>query len=192
MTEPLTVIVPIKGLQSGKSRLGKALTPDRRLSLNTFLSAHTLDIVSRACPHNQKLVISPDPDVRELADAHGMRFTLQQKEGLNAALSEAAQLIEPQRTIYIVADLPLLRPDDIRALAETPGIAIAPDEGETGTNALSLPSPNSIEFEFGSESFDLHLTSATETRSAVEVVRRPGLAFDLDTEADLSRLEGWP
>ena len=78
--------------------------------------------------------------------------------------------------------------DDIAALAAAlppaPGVVIAPDAADQATNALVLSPPDPDFFRFGPSSFAAHLEAARERGATVEIVRRPGLAFDLDTPED--------
>jgi len=67
-------------------------------------------------------------------------------------------------------------------LAEPP---IAADKTGRGTNALALRPPDVIDFRFGVGSLAAHIAQADGL--PLSVVDRPGLAFDLDTPADLAR-----
>ena len=58
---------------------------------------------------------------------------------------------------------------------------LAPDEQEEGTNALALTPPAPDFFRFGRNSFQTHLELAKTRGMAVRILRRPGLAHDLDT-----------
>ncbi|MGZ6256663.1 MAG: 2-phospho-L-lactate guanylyltransferase, partial [Candidatus Limnocylindria bacterium] len=57
----------------------------------------------------------------------------------------------------------------------------------TGTNALALRPPDAIGFRFGGESHAAHTEAAEAAGVPLVEVHRPGLAFDLDTPADLAR-----
>ena len=192
MADPLNIIIPFKGFRDGKSRLAEALTVDERVSLNGYLSTRTLKIVTSTFPDAQVTVVSPDPSLQTLARAHDASLIKQTKTGLNAGLAEAATALPLVRTVIVAADLPDLTGKDMEYLVSVTGIGIAPDESGHGTNALSLPNPNSISFKFGSRSCDAHAAEAKKTRFSVDFVHRPGQAFDLDSENDLSRLKGWP
>ena len=69
-------------------------------------------------------------------------------------------------------------------LPPAPGLVIAPDASEQATNALVLSPPDPDFFHFGPSSFAAHLHAARERGMTIEIVRRPGLAFDLDTPED--------
>ncbi|MGH8598980.1 MAG: hypothetical protein ACREXT_20220, partial [Gammaproteobacteria bacterium] len=54
-----------------------------------------------------------------------------------------------------------------------------------GSNALALSPPDLIPFQFGHESFQAHCSAARAAGAEVRVLTLPGLAFDIDTPADL-------
>ena len=187
MTAGISIVVPVKGLRAGKSRLAQTMTDDARWELNRHLTERTLGIATAFADTADVYAVSPDPDVEEIAASFSVRFLHQSGDGLNPGLEEAACQLPGGRTIYLAVDLPDLATDDIRALAETTGIGIATDLRGLGTNALSVPAPRTLAFRFGPNSFELHRMLAIESGFAVETVMRPGLAFDLDTENDFLR-----
>jgi 2-phospho-L-lactate guanylyltransferase len=69
------------------------------------------------------------------------------------------------------------------------GFAIAPDAAGEGTNALCLATAHPFRFQFGSGSQRLHLEEAERTGLSAQVVRLPGLEFDVDSPRDLARLD---
>ena len=195
-TSHASIVIPVKGVTSGKSRLAGALSPDERTALNRYLAERTLETAREAAHTLDALVniymISPDPDFAETAVSRSAHFFRQLSIGLNAGLAEAVSLLPVCRTVFIAADLPELTKEDIHLLLEVPGIGLAPDEAEIGTNAISVPQPGILPFCFGPHSAELHGQSARETGLQVQVIRRAGLAFDLDTQDDLLRVKGWP
>ena len=64
---------------------------------------------------------------------------------------------------------------------------MAPDRAGTGTNALALRPPDVIGFRFGAGSFAAHAAEIERAGVPAVAVNRGGLAFDLDTPADLAR-----
>jgi 2-phospho-L-lactate/phosphoenolpyruvate guanylyltransferase len=90
------------------------------------------------------------------------------------------------------ADLPQITAAEIDALVRagrSGGFSIAPDAAGTGTNALCLVSTQPFEFQFGPDSQRLHLQEAQRLGLTPQIVRLPGLALDIDSPADLQRLE---
>ena len=185
------VIVPHRGLDASKSRLSPVLSPDERGDLAAHLLRRVLRIARQAVP--DVVVISPSADLGELIEASGARFLVQRGMGLNAGLDQARDVAvaEGMETLLVLhGDLPELDVPDVQALiAAVPdegGVAIAPDRGGSGTNGLALRPPAAIPFRFGIDSFSAHQEAARSAGVPLAIVRRPGLAFDLDTPDDLS------
>jgi 2-phospho-L-lactate guanylyltransferase len=139
--------------------------------------------------------MTPDPDVRAFATASGVRSMPDPCAGFNEALVEVIRSL-PAHThaiLVIAADLPLLRPEDVVAIlaAGTPRtVVLAPARGGTGTNALLVPAATAIRPAFGPASLPLHRDRARALGLRVAEVNRAGVAFDLDTPADLISLWG--
>jgi 2-phospho-L-lactate guanylyltransferase len=114
--------------------------------------------------------------------------------GLNAALGLACRyaVARGARVVAVLpSDLPNVTADDAKALVASlrpaPCCVIAPDEQEEGTNALALAPPEPDFFRFGPNSFQAHLELARASGMTVRVLRRPGLAHDLDTPDEYRR-----
>jgi 2-phospho-L-lactate guanylyltransferase len=181
--------IPVKPLAEGKSRLSAALSLQARMRLNANLFRHTLNTVSAVFDPAYIIVVSRDPTLREIAASLGTQTIAEQGNELNTALNEAAALTPADAGLLAIStDLPNLTPEDISALLaeiETP-ITIAPDRQQQGTNALlTLPAAR-IPFQFGPDSFAKHNSAALAQGITPRIISRPGLAFDLDTEADLA------
>lgn len=192
MANPINALTPVKGLRDGKSRLSDVLEIEDRISLNTFLTSRTIQILKSAFSEGEVVVISPDADVQLLAMKLGAKFVQQENDGLNAGLTKLAAQLPSVRTVVVAADLPNMTVEDLLSMRVDSGIAIAPDESGLGTNALSLPSPTAISFQYGYGSFNAHCKEARTKKYPLKTICRPGLAFDLDTKDDLTRLKGWP
>jgi len=180
-------ITAVKSLSSCKTRLAAHLSQQRRTALATDMLSHVLSVLSRAEGVDRVAVVSPEhpvlpASVVALDDPGG---------GLNEALSAAALEARhrgAERVLIVHADLPLLEPEEVTALIDasrSSGLAIAPDRHGRGTNALCLTWPPAIRFEFGPESLAKHLAQAAARGLSPAVIRRPGLAFDLDDPDDL-------
>jgi 2-phospho-L-lactate guanylyltransferase len=87
----------------------------------------------------------------------------------------------------ISADLPLLRSEEIEALlAATPARGIAIGRAlDGGTNAVAMRPPGLVQTHFGEpQSCAVHAGLGVPH----VVVDLPGLAFDVDTPADLAKM----
>jgi len=180
--------IPVKPLAEGKSRLANALSQEARLRLNANLFKHTLAAVSAVFPPARIIVVTRDSALRDIAAAAGMQTIAEQGFALNAALFEAAASIPPAGGMLAIStDLPNLTPEDVLSMLAEPEspMVIAPDRAGKGTNALLTMPAACVPFRFGPDSFASHLSAATARAITARIVRRPGLAFDLDTEADL-------
>jgi 2-phospho-L-lactate guanylyltransferase len=190
----LWAIVPVKPLRFGKSRLAGVLTEDERTDLNRRLLAHTLDTLKAIPELEHVLVISRDPAALALARDHGAR-TVQENGApqLNVALTRAtviAQTYSTQGVLIVPADLPLVTPEDIRAMLDLvknpPVVVIAPDRRRSGTNALLVCPAGLIEYDFGPDSFERHCDRARKAGARLEIFDLPSIALDVDLPEDLN------
>lgn len=185
------VLIAIKERSRCKTRLSEALAPAARAELVRGMLAAVLSAAHAAQTVRQIIVVSPERDsvsaqVPVLADTG---------EGLNSALTQAHRVLRDfgsREVVILPADLPTLTGADIDALVRAGrggGFALAPDTAGTGTNALCLVSTQPFCFQFGPDSKRLHLQEAAVQGLRPELVHLPGLEFDVDTPADLDRLD---
>ena len=186
------IIVPHRGLAAAKTRLAPVLDDDEREALARRLLEQVLRVAHDAC--GDVVVITPSEALQPLVAAAGARLVVQRGMGLNAGLEQArAEAIAEGVTTLVIlhGDLPNLGTDDVAALLgalpAARGAAIAPDRAGTGTNGLALRPPDVIALRFGAGSLAAHLAEAEAAGVPISEVHRPGLAFDLDTPADLAR-----
>jgi 2-phospho-L-lactate/phosphoenolpyruvate guanylyltransferase len=185
-------LIVIKERLYCKTRLAEALPPRARVQLVRSMLAAVLSAARGAQTVRQIIVVSPERDtvpveIPVLADSG---------ECLNSALTQAHRVLREfgcREFVILPADLPNITATEIDALVRAGrlgGFAIAPDAAGVGTNALCLVSAHPFRFQFGSRSQQLHLEEVHRTGSSAQVVRLPGLEFDVDSPADLHRLLG--
>jgi 2-phospho-L-lactate guanylyltransferase len=186
-------VIPVRGLDGAKSRLGAVLDAEERRDLAERLARRTIRAAVATPAIAETLVVTPDDEVRRLAVELGARPLLQRSSGLNQALRQArAEAIEAGADALLVlpTDLPRITSDAISALLDTladparPLVAIAPDRHGRGTNALLLAPPDAIEFCFGGDSRAAHVEAAAAVGAHLVEVDGP-LGIDLDTPDDL-------
>ena len=201
----LWTLIPAKSFRDAKQRLAPILNEDERARLSAALLAHTIRTARAASGAQPIVVVAADAAVAETALAAGAdRAFVPKASGLNPQLAEAAATVPPADPLLVLhADLPLLTPADVTVLVETAGaVVIAPDHAGTGTNGLLHRTADRF-FAFGADSYALHQAEAAARNLAPAVVRRPGIAHDLDEPADwqhlgetlpelLTRLQGEP
>jgi 2-phospho-L-lactate guanylyltransferase len=184
-------LIAIKARARCKTRLAGTLADSARLELVQSMLARVIAATRSARTVHQTIVVSPERDqvpteVPVLADTG---------DSLNGALEQAHRLLRELgcgELLILPADLPRITATDIDALVRagrTGGFAIAPDSSGTGTNALYFASMLPFRFQFGPDSFSLHLQEGQRGGLQPQVVRLPGLAFDLDSSADLELVD---
>jgi 2-phospho-L-lactate guanylyltransferase len=186
-----TVVIPVRSFDGAKSRLGAVLDAEERRDLVTRLLRQTVAAALSTPDVDMVIVVSPDPDVLDLASAAGARPLAQRSRGLNPALQEARLAAAPATRLLIVpGDLPAVSPAALSAVlragdaAGSPSVVLAPDRHGRGTNALLLDPPEVIDPAFGGDSRAAHAwlaSSADVTFAEVD----SALALDVDTPDDL-------
>lgn len=193
-------LVPLRGLEDAKTRLGAELDPEERLDLVVAMTKRTLTATRDAPGIHGTVLVTADPAAAELAAGFGALTVVQRLPGLNAALREArAVALTHGATAVLVLpiDLPAISSDGIgtllqgaaaRGSATRPLVLAVPDRHGAGTNALLVSPPAAIEPAFGEGSFAAH-RSAAQDAGAIFVRHEGPLTLDVDTGADLLAAE---
>lgn len=193
MTPPArttTVAIPVRALEGAKSRLGAVLDAEERRDLVVGLLRRVIAAALATPGVVEVLVVSPDPEVLELASAAGARPLPQRSRGLNPAFQEARDAAAGERLLLLPGDLPTVTPADLARIlaagdaAGRPSVVLVPDRHRRGTNALLLDPPDAIDPAFGGDSRAGHAWLAGSADAAF--VELAGiLELDLDTPDDL-------
>ena len=202
----LHVIVPVRGLGVGKSRLGEALDAEERGALVVGLLLESLTVLSAWPSAKRSLVITADATLRRLVRAASTGAAVAPQatgSGLNGALLEGrerASAAGATAVLYLPADLPYLNIGALDGLLEAADAAIAagsgkrvvviaPSDARSGTNALLVSPIATIDPRFGEDSLSAHVRAAAAADASLQLVTDPSFGFDLDTPEDLERLE---
>ena len=187
-------IIPAKPFHAAKSRLAALLGVDERAALNRRLFGRVLDAALSGFPADRILVVTQDTLLLALMRGQGLHVLEDTGDGLNPALALGCRhAVEhgARSVVVLSSDLPHITASDVAALrsaaGDAPACVIAPDEQEQSTNALALTPPEPDFFQFGPESFQAHIAAAKARRLPVRILRRPGLAIDLDTPESYRR-----
>ena len=188
-------VVPQKTLSGAKSRLEGVLSAVERAEFSLRLLRTVCAALAAVDSVESVVVMTPDAAVRERVGSWGIRSLVDPHPGLNGALAEIIRQTPPGCAVLVVAaDLPLLRPADVAAIlaACRPGaLVLAPSKEGTGTNAVVVPPGMAFHPAYGTGSRAAHHRGARALGHDVVEVRRPGLAFDVDSEADLLAMRYW-
>jgi 2-phospho-L-lactate/phosphoenolpyruvate guanylyltransferase len=195
-------LVPIRGLETAKTRLGEDLDAEERLALVTRLLHLTLAAARDARGIEGTIVVTMDPDAAGIAKEHHAVGLVERAPGLNQAI-EAARSVAVARgataVLVLPADLPSVSASALDELldvavsrvrdgARRPLVAIVPDRHGLGTNALLVSPPGAIDPAFGDSSRAAHHARALATGAEWLELDGP-LSLDLDTPADLVAAE---
>jgi 2-phospho-L-lactate/phosphoenolpyruvate guanylyltransferase len=192
----LWLVVPVKPFGEGKSRLAAALSPSLRAEFSQRWLTHVLTTATAWARLAGVAVISRDPAVLSLATELGALPIFEEGDDLNAALTQASQVVldrGAEGVLMLPSDLPLLTTEDLDELyllaQAGNGVIIAPSH-DGGTNALLLRPPHAIPYTFGEASFARHVALAAEAGIACHVYNSPTLALDIDHPEDLLLANG--
>jgi 2-phospho-L-lactate guanylyltransferase len=186
----VSVLIPVKKLEDGKSRLSETLSPSQRIEITEDVLRRMLRILRAISEIDEIVVVTRDDDVESWM--HGRRVRVMRERGadLNESLRHARDDLTANALLVLPADLVALSELDARemiALSESRErcVVIAPDRRESGTNALLLKPPSAIDFAFGEGSANTHAQLAREVDVEVVWYRSETISLDLDLPEDL-------
>lgn len=183
-----TIVVPVKPFGEAKTRLAGVLAPDDRERLSRLFFRHVLGVVAGLHGIARCIIVSRSIEALDLARAAGASALVEIGSGLNAALDQSFLVARQDHgMLALSADLPWLTSDDVTAMLSegAADIRIAVDGADKGTNALFMSRPGLIKPRFGTGSYVAHQKASANAGLKCDVIRRPGLASDIDTPADL-------
>lgn len=192
----VTALVPLKSLSSAKTRLAGALDAHERRTLACWMATRVLAACREADAVGRVVLLADDAPTARAVDTAGVEVAVMSQSGLGPTLAEAdARFGHEPATLVLAADLPLVCAADVDAVCTVgwpaPAVVIAPaDDG--GTAALLRRPPSAMGSAFGPGSARAHERLARAAGLAPRLVRRAGMAHDVDEPADLEALERAP
>ena len=185
----LRILIPVKALPDGKSRLRPLLADATRAQLCEDLLVATLKVSVAIAPTS---VVTSDPRVSALAQEYGAHCLLERtQENLNATLTWARESIAATQDVLIMPiDLPYLSCEALSDFVSTRnGLAIVTDRHQRGTNLLFLPEEivRQFCFSFGADSALAHRREGARLGVQAQLVALPEAEFDLDSPADYAQ-----
>jgi 2-phospho-L-lactate guanylyltransferase len=168
----------MKSMDLAKSRLSAVLDAAGRHALARQMLDHVLETLRQAGISSVR-VASGDSGEGDL----------------NVDVTAAARLVESEgatNLLLVMADLPYLTPADVTALIDAgrKSAVVIAEAKDGGTNALLLRPPSILKFSFATNRPSAALHGEEARKAGIEplFLRRPGLARDIDTPADLDAL----
>jgi 2-phospho-L-lactate guanylyltransferase len=182
------LVIPVKSLGDGKSRLAPLLTPMERAALTLAMFEDVLDAAT-SLDGWETWVVSPDEQVLELALGRRGHAVVEDRPSLAGAIQqveEEATARAAEALAILPADTPLVTHAALLDALHTLGpVVVAPSRDERGTNLLLRRPPSVIPSRFGADSFRRHLEAAAERDLPIAVLEREEIAFDLDEPSDI-------
>ncbi len=182
-------MIPVKSLETAKSRLAQDLTPKERAELVLWM----LDRVLRSCREaglSETYLVGGEGRVADLGRRYGARLLPELGCTLNETLERTLAFVRGSNAcVLLAADLPLLTPEDLMRLIrpwERWGAAALAPSRDGGTNALLLPPACPLTPAFGPGSASRHRMQLVAAGVSVEEVRTLGLMHDVDRPEDLT------
>lgn len=187
-------LIPVKRLEQSKSRLFSTLADGERQALTLAMLEDLIEALAASGAVSRIAVTTPDETVAARARAAGAEVVMRPEPGLNAALEDAIERLDPapdEALLVVLGDVAGATGEDLRKLVaagcsspERPGLWLAPSS-DGGTSALLLVPARAIRPRFGRDSARQHLEAARSAGIAGQVVSLPSLAIDLDQPEDL-------
>ena len=187
-------LLPVKSPHNAKKRLTGFLSAEQREKLARILYRQTLRALCQAKGIDRVVVVTNDSGVAEHARSSGALVFEENEQVSHSVSADAACLraIELGATTVLLVpiDVPLVTPADFSRLAAAarPGLIVVPSADGTGTNAMVRTPPDVIESRFGPGSCRAHLDQARLKNVPADILRLPGLMFDVDTPEDVADL----
>lgn len=190
----IRAIVPVKRFSAAKTRLAPLLSAFERDLIARAMLNDVLNALAAAEALSAILVVTDDPDAREVAVSFGAAASADPVGGdlntvIAAALHEAH--VAGDGAIVAPSDLPLLQPADVNeaiTLLMRHGVVLSRAHRDGGTNLLGLRDAGGIEPQFGADSFSRHLQLARHAGLTAQLLDRTNLGLDIDTPSDIAVL----
>lgn len=197
MSRPF-VLVPVRSLSAGKSRLAGALEPEVRRALNRYFLRRLLMVASEFAGEERCAIVSPCDEALAAARRLGVHAIRQSgPEGLNPGVAQGVRALwrgAASDVLVVSCDLPDVLASDLVVVNELGTrhrtVVIGADHHGLGTNLLFIPSGTSLRFQFGAQSLRSHVREARRAGVEPLVLVDDRIGFDVDTPGDLRRWRG--
>ena len=197
-----SILIPMRSINQGKTRLSNFLSPDKREKLIRLLFTQLLTklkILKIDFPliFSDVLVITPCAEVEKISKDFDV-LVLKEKNitGLNSALKSGVCWSSDNlydSSLIIPGDIIDPKTEDIKKILEIGkrsrnSMIICPST-DFGTNALFLSLPTKLNFKFGLNSFFEHQKEAEKISIKPIIAPLDSLKDDLDTGKDLEKFK---
>ncbi|WP_269618210.1 2-phospho-L-lactate guanylyltransferase [Zhongshania sp. BJYM1] len=201
-------LLPLKDFVQAKQRLTGCLTVSERRGLFHAMVEDVLTVLAAHSGFERIVVVSDDPAAQLLAEHYRIDCWSERDLGLSglngvvsAALNKMAVLTanesHPVAAMVVHGDLPLLGEQELNVLTakhqllmkeHRSAVSIATDRHGLGSNILVCDPASVPALAYGRDSCAIHYQEAVAMNLPAQIISLPGIAQDIDTQEDLSRL----
>jgi 2-phospho-L-lactate/phosphoenolpyruvate guanylyltransferase len=192
---PVWAVIPIKDTKDAKQRLANVMSGSDRIHMALAMIEDVLEVVTQVKELAGVIVVTAEPAVSAIATRLGAVVTSDHAHDSHtgAVMATARRLdSEGWAMLTVPIDIPLVSPDDIRALLAArgadPSFTIVPARDLQGSNAVLVSPAAAVALSFGDNSFYRHLDAARAAGIKPTVVRAPSIELDIDMPEDLALL----
>ena len=197
-----SILIPMRSLNEGKTRLSNLLSPNKREKLIKLLFMQLLKKLKTLKDQfplifSDILVITPCEEVEKISkDFHVHILREQNLDGLNSAVNKGICWSSENlydSSLILPGDIIDPETEDIKKILEIgkksrDSMVICPST-DFGTNALFLSLPTRFNFKFGPNSFFKHQKEAENISIRSIIAPVDSLKDDLDTGKDLEKFK---
>ena len=185
-----TVLLPVKDFRQAKQRLAPALDAVQRAGLARAMLSDVLRAIAHARRPERVIVFTASEEVARVVRPYAFEIIEEAiVRGHSAAVNQMIDELSAQSShiLSIAGDLPTVMAQEIDTVFDgaTADISLIASRDGTGTNATLFVSPARIRMEYGEGSLKRHLSNAVLAGFQAEVLKVPGIEFDIDTADDL-------
>ena len=197
-----SILIPMRSLNQGKTRLSNLLSPDKRGKLIKLLFTQLLKKLKTLKDQfplifSDVLVITPCEEVEKLSKDYNVLVLKEQNlNGLNSAVNKGVCWSSKNHcdsSLILPGDIIDPETQDIKKILEMGkksrnSMVICPST-DFGANALFLSLPTRLDFKFGPNSFFEHQKEAKKISIRSIIAPVDSLKDDLDTGKDLEKFK---
>ena len=191
----VVILVPVKEQGKAKARMAPLLTVEERAQIAWAMFEDVARaLLALASPAQVVLVTNSGP-AADTARRMSWRVLWETEQITESASVDAASALLAQEGVEAVlrvpADLPLLRPEDIREIMKPPpepnSATLVPSWDRLGTNAVLRAPPLLFPSRFGHNSLVLHIQEALRAHAFLRIAENSRIALDVDDASDIQR-----
>ena len=188
-------VEPVKEWMEANQRLAGHLTAEQRRALAAAMFEDVLETLAMVAELAGILVVTAESAAADLARRYGADVSAEgARNGHTGAVTAGSRRLAGEGRagmITIPGDVPAIAAAEVTAVlaAHKPArsFTIVPSHDDLGSNAIICSPPDAVALRFGDNSFFPHLDAARRAGIVPTIIRRPGIAMDIDHPGDLVR-----